>query len=158
MFSIFKPWKNMCIRVCSVWIPHLATPAKKKRFLVNKCDRGVQHPPSQYEIEISKWDCPAKNIYKSRHVFFFEIATTLSPFGTCQTEISCDKFHMWNSHQMHSKSSNSWKWTWDFEAEKYRDPKRKSKVRLISLSKNLVIDDYWNKMWTEGIYHQIMRL
>jgi len=66
--------------------------------------RCVQQPQSWHEIEIPNWDCPAKNIYKSRHVFFFfEIATTLSLFGTCQIEISCDKFHTWNSHWTHSE-------------------------------------------------------
>jgi len=33
--------------------------------------RCVQQPQSWHEIEIPNWDCPAKNIYKSRHVFFF---------------------------------------------------------------------------------------
>ena len=54
-------------------------PKKKKRdfllIIVTACQGCVRHPLSQHEIEISKWDCPARNIYRSRHVFFLKIAT-----------------------------------------------------------------------------------
>jgi len=91
--------------LCSARIPHLATPAKKKNEI--SCwqvwQRCVWQPQSWHEIEIPNWDCPAKNIYKSRHVFFF---------WNCNNSVSIwhlpDRDIMWQIPHIEFKPNALW--------------------------------------------------
>jgi len=93
------------LRVRSVWIPHLATPAKKKtRFPVDKCDRGVFSSLShdtklRFQIEIAQ-----PKIYTSPDMYFF--------FWNCNNSVSIwhlpDRDIMWQIPHMEFALNTLW--------------------------------------------------
>jgi len=106
MFGLTTYLPNMFLRVHLVQIPHAATSAKKKRFPVNKCDRGVFSSLCHDTIEIWNWDCPAK-IYTGLDMYIF--------LKSWQNSMPSTMVTMYNLAKGHSPHHNNGSYCWEGE-------------------------------------------